>query len=119
VNETTASNNTIATAQAITGNPVRVNGSMTSGDSDYFSVSVAAGKTLAATLTPNSTSDYDLRVYNSAGTQLASSTRGTGAVDSVSVANTGSTAMTMYVRVYYYSGGTGATNGTYTLDLSQ
>ena len=119
VTETTASNNTIATAQAITGNPVRVNGTMTSGDSDYYGVSVAAGKTLAATLTPNSTSDYDLRVYNSAGTQLASSTRGTGAVDSVSVANTTGAAMTMFVRVYYYSGGTGATNGTYTLNLSQ
>jgi uncharacterized protein YjdB len=92
---------------------------MTSGDSDYFSVSVGAGKTLVSTLTPNSTSDYDLRVYNSAGTQLASSTLGTGAVDTVSAANSTSAATTLYVRVYYYSGGTGATNGTYTLNLSQ
>jgi len=119
VNETTAGNDTIATAQAITGNPVQVNGSMTRGDSDYYSVSVAAGKTLSAILTPNSTSDYDLRVYNSAGTLLASSTLSTGAVDSVSVANTSGAAMTLYVRVYYYSGGTGAVNGTYTLNLSQ
>ena len=119
VTETTASNNTIATAQAITGNPVLVNGTMTSSDSDYYSVSVAAGKTLLATLTPNSASDYDLRVYNSAGTQLGSSTLGTGAVDTVSVANTSGAATTLYVRVYYYSGGTGATNGTYTLNLSQ
>jgi PKD repeat protein len=119
VTETTASNNTVATAQAITGNPVRVNGTMTNGDSDYYGVSVGTGKTLAATLTPNSTSDYDLRVYNSAGTLLASSTRGRGAVDTVSAVNSTGAATTMYVRVYYYSGGTGATNGTYTLNLAQ
>ena len=53
------------------------------------------------------------------GSAVASSLLGTGAVDSVSVANTSGAAMTMYVRVYYYSGGTGATNGTYTLNLSQ
>jgi hypothetical protein len=36
----------------------------------------------------------------------------------VSVTNTGTGAIARYVRVVYYSGGTGATNGKYTLNLN-
>jgi len=36
----------------------------------------------------------------------------------VSVTNTGSGAITRYIRVVYYSGGTGATSGKYTLNLN-
>jgi carboxypeptidase T len=116
----TESNNTLATAQVISGNPVRVNGTMASStDGDYFRVTLAAGRTLTSTLRPNASSDYDLYVYNSSGSLLGSATGGTGAVDTVNTANTGSAAVTVYVRVRYYSGGTGATNGVYTLDLTQ
>ena len=87
-------------------------------DNDWFSVDLPAGKTLTATLTPNGSSDYDLYVYNSVGTQIGSSENGTGAVDSVSVTNTGSGTIKRYVRVVYYAGGTGSTNGKYTLKLS-
>ncbi|MES2049669.1 MAG: hypothetical protein V4447_14805, partial [Pseudomonadota bacterium] len=76
-----------------------------------------AGKTLTAKLTPNSTSDYDLYMLSSTGTQLSSSTAGTGAVDTVTKANTGSSTMTLYVKVKYYSGGTGATSGKYSLNM--
>jgi len=113
------SNNTRATAQVITNSDTTVNGTVgSSSDTDYYSVSLPAGRTLTSVLTPNASSDYDLYVYNSSGTLLASSTNGTGAVDSVSVANTGTTAVTRYVRVRYFSGGTGSTNGKYPLHMT-
>ena len=108
-------NNSTATAQVVAQGST-VNGTMAStSDTDYFKVTVPAGRTLASTLTPNSASDYDLYVYNSAGTQVARSIRGTGLVDSASVTNTTGAAATYFVRVRYYSGGTGATAGAYTL----
>jgi serine protease len=110
------SNNTLATAQVITPNPALVNGSLSSSsDTDYYRLSLAAGKTLTAVLTPPSTRDYDLYLYNSSGTQLARSVLGTGQVDTVTYRNTGSGAITLYVRARYYSGG----SGSYTLQLSQ
>jgi serine protease len=115
----TESNNTIGTANSVSTSGTTVNGTMASStDSDYFVVQLPAGKTLTSTLTPNSTSDYDLYIYNSAGTQVTSSTNGTGAVDSTSVINNGTTTVAAYVRVVYYSGGTGSTSGKYTLKLS-
>jgi serine protease len=69
-----------------------------------------------ATLTPNSSSDYDLYAYNSAGTRVATSTAGTGAVDKVTLTNTSTSAsLTAWLRVVYFSGGSGATAGKYTL----
>jgi serine protease len=113
------SNNTMATAQTISVNPANVLGTMgSSSDTDYFKVTVGAGKTLGVTLAPNGSSDYDLYMYNSSGTLLNSSEKGTGQVDSFSRTNTGGSSVTWYVRVYYYSGNTGS-SGTYTLGLSQ
>jgi serine protease len=115
----TESNNTIGTANAVSTTGTTVNGTMSSTtDSDYFVVQLPAGKTLTSTMTPNSTSDYDLYIYNSAGTQITSSTNGTGSVDAASVINNGSTTAGVYVRVVYYSGGTGSSSGKYTLKLS-
>lgn len=114
----TESNNTRATAQAISVNPATVAGTMgTTSDTDYFKLSVGTGKTLVSTLTPNGASDYDLYLYNASGTLLARSELGTGQVDTISRTNTGA-ATTWYVRVVYYSGTTGS-GGTYTLGLSQ
>jgi serine protease len=118
INETEPNNSRTA-PQAIAAANTTVNGTMaSSSDNDYFSLTLPAGKTLTATLTPNPASDYDLYVYNSNGTLIGSSERGTGQVDSVAVTNTGSSAFTRYVRVVYYSGGTGATNGKYTLKVN-
>lgn len=109
------SNNTRATAQVITANPVLVNGSISSSsDTDYYQVTLAAGKTLAATLTPPGAADFDLYLYSSTGSTLSSSTLGTGQVDALSYSNSGSGALTLYVRVLRYSG-----TGSYTLALSQ
>jgi serine protease len=111
-------NNSRTASQAIAAADTTVNGTMaSSSDTDYFSLTLPAGKTLTATLTPNGSSDYDLYVYNSNGTLIGSSERGTGQVDSVAVTNTGTSAFTRYVRVVYYSGGTGATNGKYTVNM--
>jgi serine protease len=49
---------------------------------------------------------------------LARSENGTGAVDTASSSNTGSTTSVRYVRVVYYAGGTGSTSGKYTLKLT-
>ncbi len=115
----TESNNTISTANAVSTTGTTVNGTMsTSTDTDYFVVQLPAGKTLTATMTPgSSTADYDLYIYNSAGTQLAYSENSAGAVDKASVSNTTTATSARYVRVKYYSGGTGSTSGKYTLKL--
>ncbi|HEY1147321.1 MAG TPA: hypothetical protein VGF27_02035 [Pseudoduganella sp.] len=115
----TESNNTIATANALTQTNTTVNGTMSaSTDADYFKVTLPAGKTVTVTMTPNATSDYDLELYNAAGTKLASSVKGAGQVDTVTRANTGTGSVDLYAKVIYYSGGTGATSGKYTLNAS-
>jgi serine protease len=116
----TESNNTISTANAIATAGTTVNGNLSATtDTDYFVVQLPAGKTLSATLTQGSTTnDYDLYIYNSAGTQLALSENGAGATDAASVSNTTTATSARYVRVKYYAGGTGATSGKYTLKMS-
>ena len=113
------SNNTTGTADLVTVSGTTVNANMGSTtDTDYFRVDLPAGKTLSSVLTPNSSSDYDLYVYNSAGTLLGKSENGAGSVDSYNTTNTGTTTSTRYVRVVYYSGGTGSTSGKYTLKMT-
>jgi serine protease len=112
-------NNSRAASQLISTDNTTVNGTIGStSDNDYYRLTLPAGATLVATLTPNASSDYDLYVYNSNGALIGSSELGTGAVDTVSVSNTGTSAFTRYVRVIRYSGGTGATNGKYTVNLN-
>ncbi len=63
-------------------------------------------------------SDYDLCVYNSSGTLLDCSENSGSAVDTVTVTNTGTSAFVRYVRVFRWAGGTGATNGRYTVNMN-
>jgi serine protease len=107
------SNGSIATANTVSA-PANVSGSISSTtDTDYFKVTLPAGKTLSATLTAaSSTNDFDLYVKNSAGTTLALSEKSAGSADSITYANGGSTAVTLYVQVLRYSG-----TGAYTLKL--
>lgn len=112
-------NNSRSASQLIATDDTTVAGVMgSSSDNDYYRVSLPAGRTLVSTLVPNAQSDYDLYVYNSNGTLIGRSEKGTGATDSVSVTNTSSGALTRYIRVIRWSGGTGATNGKYTLNLN-
>lgn len=110
-------NGSFSSANRITNRSTTVNGNMASkSDNDFFTLQLPAGATLTATLTPASaTADYDLYVYNSSGTLIGRSENGAGAIDTVTVKNTGTLADTRYVRVRYYSGGTGSTNGKYSL----
>ena len=113
-------NNSRKAAQLVGANPATVNGAIgASNDTDYYRVTLGAGKTLTATLTPNATSNYNLVVYNANGSVISQSQLGTGLVDRATASNGGSAAVTVYVRVVYSSGGTGATNGRYTLGLAQ
>ncbi len=113
------SNNTIATANLVSTAGTTVNANIgTSTDVDYFRVDLPAGKTLSAKMTPNATSDYDVELYSSTGTKLGSSLNGTGAVDTVTRTNTGTSAQQLFVKVFRYSGGTGSTSGTYKLVTS-
>ncbi len=109
-------NNTRNRAQPVSVNPALVSGSIASSkDTDHYRVSLAAGATLTATLTPPASRNYDLYLYDAAGSLITRSTNGSGLVDSAAVANTGSAAATLFVRVVHVSGGSGA----YTLGLSQ
>ena len=113
------SNNTMATADLVTVSGTTVNGNLGSTtDTDYFRVDLPAGKTLASVMTPGASADYDLFVYNSAGALMGKSENGVGLADTVHSANSGSTTSTRYIRVVYYTGGTGATSGKYTLKLT-
>lgn len=115
----TESNNTRATANTVSA-PATIAGTLaSSSDTDYFKVTLAAGKTLTAKLTAGlSSADYDLYLYNSAGTQVAKSELSAGQTDTASVKNNGTTSAVYYARVIYYSGGTGSTNGKYSLNLA-
>lgn len=109
-------NNSLAQANAVAA-PRSLRAVLSSStDSDYFRVSLPAGRTLSASLPmPNGSTDYDLHIVNSAGTVVARSERDVGLTDSASYRNAGSTTQNFYVRVYYYSG---STNVNYSLSLS-
>ena len=112
----TEANNSPATANALTTSGVQLSATLSSTtDTDYFVIQVPAGKTLGGTLIPGwANSDYDLYAYNSAGALLARSENEAGLNDAVSVVNSGTTTMKVYLRVTYYSGPAG-TNGNYQL----
>jgi serine protease len=112
-------NDSLATAQPVPNANTIVNAAISSSaDSDYVRVSLPAGSRMYVTLIPNPNSDYDLEIYNSAGTLISRSRQGTGIVDNSTVTNTGGAAATYYARAVYFSGGTGATNGKYALRLN-
>lgn len=107
-------NNGLSTVQPIAALPIQINGAANgSPDTDLFKITVPAGKTLTATMTPGSTSNFDLYLYNASVSLLATSKNGVGVVDSVSATNTSSSGTFMYLRVLY----TGGTNATYSLLL--
>jgi serine protease len=112
-------NNSRAASQLISADNTTVNGTIGStSDTDYYRLTLPAGGTLVATLTPNASSDYDLYVYNSNGALIGSSENAGSAVDTVTVTNSGTSAFVRYVRVVRWSGGTGATNGRYTVNMN-
>ena len=112
------SNDTTGTAQLLQTSGITIDGTMSSSsDVDYYKVMLPAGKTIQITMTPNSSSDYDLFLYNSNLSLIGKSENGSGKVDSISVKNTGSSTYARYIKVTYYGGATGS-NGKYTLKVT-
>ena len=110
-------NNTLATAQAVLPATARISGSLSaSSDVDNTRVSLPAGKTLTAVLTPNAAANHNLALYSSAGSALASSSStGLGAADTVVYSNNGTAAATLVLGVRCSRGAQGA----YSLQLTQ
>lgn len=103
------------TAAQVVAPGTTVNGAIAgSSDNDYYSVTIPAGGTLTARLTPPAQADYDMRLYAGNGALVTFSALGTGQVDTVQTTNTGTAPATYFVRVYYYSG----VPGPYTLKVN-
>jgi len=90
----------------------------TSTDSDYFKISIGPRKTVTITLQVPYDKDYDLKLYDSSGYTLKSSTKDTGISELITYQNTSSSyTRTYYIRVYGYSGAY-STTSSYTLKAS-
>jgi Bacterial pre-peptidase C-terminal domain len=109
--------NAWASPQSISGSCNQISGtflneSSTSRD-DYFGLSLPAGKTVTALLN-GLTVNYNVYLYSATGATLDSSYNDSTTPDEVSWTNTGSSAVTVYVRVYRAA----STQTTYQLRVS-
>ncbi|WP_396269579.1 S8 family peptidase [Ideonella sp.] len=108
-------NGTIASAQNVVLNPVKITGSMsTSTDTDYYKITVAAGRTLTAGLTPAVGKNYTISLMTTGGVVMATSTSGTSLIDTLVRTNTSAASVTWVVRVI----NTSASAGSYTLHMA-
>jgi hypothetical protein len=106
-------NNTRATAIAIASNTTITSMLGTSTDKDYYSfTTTTAAPKLKVTLS-TLPGDYDLKLYNSAGTLLATSQNGSTTSETISY-NSSTVGSTYYAYVYGYNGAFSATQ-CYTL----
>ncbi|RYF46924.1 MAG: hypothetical protein EOO39_49080 [Cytophagaceae bacterium] len=87
----------------------------TSTDNDYFRIVTTGTSNNVFTLAGPSGVDYDLTIYNSAGTSIGTGTSGT-ANETVSLTN--QPAGTYYVRVFGYNGANSATCYTITASVT-
>jgi hypothetical protein len=78
---------------------------------DYYKITTTSGGEIDAIFTPPTGSDFDLYLYDSNGSQVASSTLGGSQTDTINY--TATSAGNWYIRVYLYSG-----EGTYSLQVS-
>ncbi|MEP7165891.1 MAG: reprolysin-like metallopeptidase [Ferruginibacter sp.] len=99
-------NETLATAAAITSGVTNSAAITTTTDIDYYKITTAATSNIVYNLVGPSGVDYDLFIYNSAGTQLGSSESGT-ATETVTL--NGQAAGTYYIKVFGYNGANSAT----------
>ena len=111
------SNNTTSTANVVADTVTKIIGYMgTTTDKDFFKVNITPGHTATISMTGPSGVDYDLYLLNSSGKTLKSSL-GSTATESVTYANTSTTAKVFYIKVTAYSGS--STTTPYTLTLSR
>jgi hypothetical protein len=99
-------NETIAAAATIASGVVNSAAITTSTDVDYFKLTTTATSNITYRLVGPSGVDFDITIYNSAGTQLSTST-GSTATETISLTN--QAAGTYYVKVFGFSGANSAT----------
>lgn len=115
-------NSVVSIANAIPSLPATVNGSMGDRradrpDSDTFRVTVPPLGRLAARLTPNPRSNYDLLLLDAGGQLIASSRNGSGLEDSLVFVNPGPAPVVVHAQVIFVSGAQGRAEGDYVLQL--
>jgi hypothetical protein len=94
-------NETQATAAAIATGVANSAAITTSTDVDYFKITTTATSNIVYSLVGPSGVDFDMTIYNSAGTQIGSGTS-TTATETVSLTN--QAAGTYYIKVFGYNG---------------
>lgn len=114
-------NNSLSAADAVGDAVTAITGYFPSAsdNDDYYRITLLAGHTLRVAMTGPTASnqDYDLYLYSSAGTQLASSTQ-SGTTESLSYKNSNvSATKVLYLRVNRYASYSSKT--PYTLSLSR
>jgi len=111
------SNGSTTAANVVADTVTKITGTIgTSTDQDFFKINLAAGRTLTVAMT-GPAKDYDLYLLSSTGSTLKSSL-GSTATESVTYANTGTTAKVLYIKVIGYGGAFDATN-PYTLTITR
>jgi hypothetical protein len=108
-------NDSTTAPQAISGSCNQIAGTFVneSAANDYFRLSLPAGATVTALLN-GLTADYDLFLYNAAGTEVAKSINGGTTADQASWTNTSSASVNVYIRANRYA----TTQATYQLKIS-
>lgn len=106
-------NETLATAAAVATNTNLSAGITTTTDSDWYSFTITGTNNLSITLS-TLPADYDIILFNSAGTELARSEN--GGTTSETITRASSAAGTYYIRVFGYNGAL-STTACYTLNI--
>ena len=110
-------NDSASAAQLISGPCTHISGTFLNDAAtqvnDYFRLSVPAGRTLTVQLY-GLTADYDLQVYDAAGTQVAQSSTSDATTEQASWINTSASAVEVNIRVQRYA----STQATYQLGVS-
>lgn len=104
-------NETQAAAATLTSGTAVSSAIATSGDVDYFKITTSATSNNVFSLVGPSGVDFDLVIYNSAGTQIGS---GAGSTATESVTLNGQAAGTYYAKVFGYNNASSATCYTFT-----
>jgi len=108
-------NDTIAGANTVASTYTAIQGYLTvATDKDFFKLTLNPGQTLAIAMTGPSGPDWDLKLVDAAGTQLAIS-QGSTTTENLSYTNSGTTAKVVYANAYAYSG---TSTTAYTLGLT-
>jgi Zn-dependent metalloprotease len=97
-------NDSIAAANAVarTFNTIQGNLTVTT-DKDFFGITLTPGETLVIDMTGPAGPDWDLKLFNAAGTQLGIS-QGSTTSEALTYTNSSSNSQTVYANTYVYSG---------------